>query len=290
VRSSVLLRGAEGFGAKHAARTDRLLTLSEDLPMVLVAIDEPARVAELAAEMRGIGSGGLLTLERLTSAGSAEPDGAQRLTVIVGRRERSGGGYAHEMVVERMRAGGMRSATALLGVDGTSGGERARARFFARNARVPMMIVGVGEADATASAVEGIAAALPAAPMMLAPVRIRTPGGDADQSASGPQDGRLCRLSVYAAEDVRRGDRTLHGAIVRALRSGGAPGVSTLRGQWGYDGPAPPSGERIAALGRHAPMITMVLDTPSACARWLRVIHEIIGQDAVVTSERTSAA
>ncbi|MGH3669593.1 MAG: DUF190 domain-containing protein, partial [Pseudonocardiaceae bacterium] len=36
---SVLLRGAEGFGLKHHLRTDRLLTLSEDLPVVSVAVD-----------------------------------------------------------------------------------------------------------------------------------------------------------------------------------------------------------------------------------------------------------
>ena len=34
-----LLRGVEGFGAKHHLHTDRLLTLSEDLPVVSVAVD-----------------------------------------------------------------------------------------------------------------------------------------------------------------------------------------------------------------------------------------------------------
>ena len=32
LRGSVLLRGAGGFGLRHHLRTDRLLTLSEDLP------------------------------------------------------------------------------------------------------------------------------------------------------------------------------------------------------------------------------------------------------------------
>ena len=43
LRASVLLRGAEGFGARHL-RTDRLLSLSEDLPVVSVAVDERARI------------------------------------------------------------------------------------------------------------------------------------------------------------------------------------------------------------------------------------------------------
>ena len=37
--SSILLRGVEGFGLKHHLRSDRLLSLSEDLPVVSVAID-----------------------------------------------------------------------------------------------------------------------------------------------------------------------------------------------------------------------------------------------------------
>ena len=37
-----MLRGAEGFGLKHHLRTDRLLTLSEDLPLVSVAVDTRA--------------------------------------------------------------------------------------------------------------------------------------------------------------------------------------------------------------------------------------------------------
>ncbi len=44
VRASVLLRGVQGFGAKHRRRSDRLLTLSEDLPLVSVAIDTAERI------------------------------------------------------------------------------------------------------------------------------------------------------------------------------------------------------------------------------------------------------
>ena len=39
IAASILLRGTEGFGLKHHLRTDRVLTLSEDLPMVSVAVD-----------------------------------------------------------------------------------------------------------------------------------------------------------------------------------------------------------------------------------------------------------
>ena len=43
IATSVLMRGIEGFGFKHHLRTDRLLTLSEDLPLVAVAVDERQR-------------------------------------------------------------------------------------------------------------------------------------------------------------------------------------------------------------------------------------------------------
>ena len=37
VAASILLRGTEGFGARQRLRTDRSLTLSEDLPLIAVA-------------------------------------------------------------------------------------------------------------------------------------------------------------------------------------------------------------------------------------------------------------
>ena len=40
IEVSLLLRGAQGFGEKHHLRSDRLLTLSEDLPVVSLAVDE----------------------------------------------------------------------------------------------------------------------------------------------------------------------------------------------------------------------------------------------------------
>jgi PII-like signaling protein len=47
VRASVLLRGSEGFGGHHRLRSDRLLTLSEDLPLVSVAVDRRERMEAL---------------------------------------------------------------------------------------------------------------------------------------------------------------------------------------------------------------------------------------------------
>jgi PII-like signaling protein len=64
IATSVLLRGAEGFELKHHLRTDRLLTLSEDLPMVSVAVDTRPRIEALLDDLRVIDQRGLMTLER----------------------------------------------------------------------------------------------------------------------------------------------------------------------------------------------------------------------------------
>src|SRR5689334_13180032 len=64
IEVAVLLRGVEGFGIKQRLRTDRVLTLSEDLPLVVVAVDRRERVEALLDEARALVPGGTITLER----------------------------------------------------------------------------------------------------------------------------------------------------------------------------------------------------------------------------------
>ena len=70
IRSSILLRGVQGFGAKHRKRSDRLLTLSEDLPLVCGGGRRGERIEGLAQEVGTIGHEGLLTSSSL-DAGTA---------------------------------------------------------------------------------------------------------------------------------------------------------------------------------------------------------------------------
>ena len=44
IAASVLLRGTQGFGLRQHLRTDRSLTLSEDLPALTVAVDTRPRI------------------------------------------------------------------------------------------------------------------------------------------------------------------------------------------------------------------------------------------------------
>ncbi|MFL5831587.1 MAG: DUF190 domain-containing protein, partial [Solirubrobacteraceae bacterium] len=64
LQSSLVMRGVEGFGVHHHLRTDRLLTLSEDLPMVSVAVDTRARIEAALADVEALSFHGLVTLER----------------------------------------------------------------------------------------------------------------------------------------------------------------------------------------------------------------------------------
>ena len=64
IAASILLRGTEGFGLKHHLRTDRSLSLSEDLPLITVAVDARPRVEAVLGEAVHLISSGLVTLER----------------------------------------------------------------------------------------------------------------------------------------------------------------------------------------------------------------------------------
>ena len=133
------MRGVAGFGVKHHLHTDRLLTLSEDLPIVSVAVDARARIEAPLDEVVALSGDGLITLERARMRRRRRrwpgADEETKLTVYLGRGERAGGRPAHVAVVDALHRHGVAGATVLLGVDGTAHGERQRARFFAGNAQ-----------------------------------------------------------------------------------------------------------------------------------------------------------
>jgi PII-like signaling protein len=93
VAASILLRGVEGFGARNHPRTDRSLTLSDDLPLIAVAVDRRSRIEALVEPTARITGTGLVTLERARLlAGETGPvtlrEGVHeetKLTVYLGR-------------------------------------------------------------------------------------------------------------------------------------------------------------------------------------------------------------
>lgn len=60
---ATVLRGIEGFGASQHVHTARLLSLSEDLPVVIVMIDEPERIESFALQLDELITEGLVVID-----------------------------------------------------------------------------------------------------------------------------------------------------------------------------------------------------------------------------------
>ncbi|HEY4898062.1 MAG TPA: DUF190 domain-containing protein [Solirubrobacteraceae bacterium] len=300
VRTSVLLRGVEGFGLRHRLRSDRLLSLSEDLPVVAVALDEAPRVQAALAEVERVSAHGLIALERieLVGAGAGMLDsapGGARLTLLAGRAQRTDGRATHAVVVESLHRHGLDGASVLVGLDGTLAGRRHRARLLDANTHVPVMVDGVGSCERVAAAAEELSSLLPAAALALERVTIcKRDGVHLAEPPPAPQGdaGELSwwqRLVVHAGEQSRHEHEPLHGALVRRLRREGAAGATVLRGHWGFYGEDPPHGERFWSLTRRVPALTLVLDTPANTGRWFEIIDEMTARTGLVTCEQVPA-
>ena len=62
---ATVLRGIEGFGADSRLHTSRILRLSEDLPVVIVIIDEEAKLRAFLPQLDELIGEGLVTLDQV---------------------------------------------------------------------------------------------------------------------------------------------------------------------------------------------------------------------------------
>jgi PII-like signaling protein len=60
---ATVLRGVEGYGATNHIHTTRILSLSEDLPIVIVIVDRPDRIASFLPAIEEIIGGGLIVID-----------------------------------------------------------------------------------------------------------------------------------------------------------------------------------------------------------------------------------
>jgi PII-like signaling protein len=302
VTTAILLRGVEGFGLKHRLHTQRILTLSEDLPLVVTAVDEAGRIQALAEDVRAVVASGLVTLERIGARVPADAvpaagggGDAAKLVLYVGRRERVDRRSAATWAVDVLRSHGVAGATVLLGVDGMTRGSRRRARFLSANQDVPLMVTSVGEAGAVAAARAELEERLERALTTLERARVckrdgvrlaapvELPATDADGLALWQ------KLTVYAGEQARHGRHSLYTELIHRLRLAGAAGATAVRGIWGYSGDHAPHGDRLLALRRRVPVVLTVIDEPQAAGRWWRIIDELTDETGLVTSEAVPA-
>jgi PII-like signaling protein len=299
IRVSVMLRGVEGFGLKHHLRTDRLLTLSEDLPLVSVAVDTRTRIESLLDDVVALKRHGLITLERARMMSHEiapltlpdDRDEATKLTIYVGRQERVAGAPAFVAACDLLHRQGAAGATALLGVDGTAHGVRQRARFFGRNAEVPMMIIAIGPGPQIASLLPELGQLLRRPLLTLERVRICKRDGQLlappPPLPTAEEHGLALwqKLMIYSSEQARHGRTPQHIALVRALREAGASGATSLRAIWGFHGDHAPHGDRLLELRRRVPIVTVVVDTPDRIAQWFQIVDQLTKDSGLVTSE-----
>jgi PII-like signaling protein len=288
IQTSILLRGIEGFGFKHQLHTDMLLSLSEDLPVVTVAVDTPARIEALLEDVVQIKRKGLLTLERARLLNGEIPP----LELPEELHE-----AAFVAVCDLLHRRGIAGATALLGVDGTTHGVRARARFFGRNADVPMMIIAVGPGERISRVLPELGGLLRRPLLTLERVRVCKRDGHLlgpPHALPGTDEHGLAlwqKLMIYTSEADQHDGRPLHRALVRRLRERtDTSGATSLRGIWGFHGDHAPHGDRLLQLRRHVPVVTIVIDTPERIAAAFQVVDELTQETGLVTSEMVPAA
>jgi PII-like signaling protein len=303
LQTSVVIRGVEGFGAKQLLRTDRQLTLSEDLPIVSVAVDTRERIETALEDVEALTFNGLVTLERarmltapmqpvVLTPGLQE---AAKLTVYVGRQERIGRHAAYEVIVGSLQGRGVAAATVLLGVDGTAHGVRQRARFFDRNAQVPLMVIAVGAGPGIAAAASELGRLLERPLMTLERVRVCKRDGRTltepwhSPASDGSGLGVWQKLMVYTGEQAEHAGQPIYRRLVQALRGAGAAGATSVRGIWGYDGDHAPHGDSFWRLRRRVPVLTVIVDTPERSRRWYEIADELTTETGLITSELVPA-
>ncbi|MGB6209229.1 DUF190 domain-containing protein [Mycobacterium sp.] len=299
--TSVMLRGIASFGLRHVLRTDESLSLSEDPPVAIAAVDVESKITALVDDVVAMTGRGLVTLERARLVGGDDvldsgADDAVKLTVYVGRQERIGGLPAYRAVCDLLHRLEFSGGAVFLGVDGTAHGERYRAQFFSRNVNVPLMIISIGTAVQVSAAVAELSVAAPNPLLTVERVRLCKRGGELFArphrlpNTDAQQRPLWQKLMVHTSEGTGRGGLPIHrGLVHRLLDSGMARGATVLRGIWGFNGDDKPHGDRLFQLTRHVPVVTIIIDTPEWIERSFDIVHELTADHGVVTSEMLPA-
>ncbi|HEX3736888.1 MAG TPA: DUF190 domain-containing protein [Solirubrobacterales bacterium] len=274
VEAAVLLRGVEGFGAKQLLRTDRLLSLSEDTPLLAVAVGGADVIEGLADEVREIATEGLVVLEEVGGEGDGKGSEMVKATIWGARR---GVSSPHLSAVAALKRRGAEAATVLLGVDGVLDGERRRARFLAHNRGVPALTVAMGERAAIAAALTEVdcAAHLVTFEGVERKWRIAPP----------TLHGEAARVTLVTSEIAQCGAHPLYVELIHELRRGGASGATALRGVWGFRGDGAPHGDRVLALRRDVPLIVEAVDAPDRAERWYELARSLARDEDLVYSQ-----
>jgi PII-like signaling protein len=304
VATSVVLRGIAGFGSGHQFRTDQSLSLSEDPPVAVTAVDTRAVIEGLLNPIRAIQKRGLISLERARLLQddigamelSDELHEATKLTIYVGRKERVYGVPAYVALCDLLYRRQLAGASVFLGVDGTVRGHRERARFFDRNIDVPTMVIAVGSSERIGRVLPELGGLVRRPLVTLERVRVCKRDGELLERPHvlprTDEDGLALwqKLMIYSSESARYGGTPIHRALIERLRQRtSSRGATVLRGIWGFHGDHEPHGDKLFSLGRRVPVVTIIIDTPDNIAESFDLVDEITQEQGLVTSEMVPA-
>lgn len=304
IATSIMLRGISGFGLRHHLRTDQSLTLSEDPPVVAMAVDTAERIEEMAQRAAQLQQRGILTLERsrLVRETIGRPDlpeqfnEATKLTIYIGRHERVYRVPAFIAVCDLLRRRGIAGASVFVGVDGTIHGQRERAHFFDRNLEVPTMIMVVGSGRLIDQVLPELGALLRRPLITVERVRVCKRDGELIERPHALPNvdarglGMWQKMMVYTSESHLHDGEPIHRELVRRLRASPvARGTTVLRGIWGFHGDHDPHGDRLLQFGRRVPVTTIVVDTPEHIAQSFDIVDELTTTHGLVTTEMVPA-
>jgi PII-like signaling protein len=65
LHEAIVLRGVGGFGSSSVYHTDKILRLSQDLPIVVEVIESTERIEQILPRLDEMLEGGLITLEKV---------------------------------------------------------------------------------------------------------------------------------------------------------------------------------------------------------------------------------
>ena len=140
VSGASVTRGIAGFGADHHMHTDRILVLTENLPMKVEFIETPEKVEELLPKLHEMVGTGLIEIQdttivkpsevskkspRLEEPPSLKREGkAKMMRIFIGENDKWNGKPLHKALIESMRSNEIAGVTVYQGILGYGANRR----------------------------------------------------------------------------------------------------------------------------------------------------------------------
>lgn len=140
VSGASVTRGIAGFGADHHMHTDRILVLSENLPMKVEFIETPEKVEELLPKLHEMVGTGLIEIQDTTIVKPSESSKqaarqestpplkregkAKLMRILIGENDKWNGKPFHKALIECMRTNDIAGVTVYQGILGYGANRR----------------------------------------------------------------------------------------------------------------------------------------------------------------------